>query len=161
MILLPSFFQLCMVYFDSVKCLFIWWATEFSFTNIYWANAAWQALCYRDKKIYLSGDAVWILVIVVQSLSCVRLCETLWTAACQASLFFPIAQSLLRFTSVEAVMLSNHLILCCSLLLPSIFQSGSLQMSQLFTSGGPKYWSFNFSINPSNEYSGLISFRID
>ena len=121
MILLPSFFQLCMVYFDSVKCLFIWWATEFSFTNIYWANAAWQALCYRDKKIYLSGDAVWILVIVVQSLSCVRLCETLWTAACQASLFFPIAQSLLRFTSVESVMLSNHLIVYHPLfLLPSI-----------------------------------------
>ena len=124
MILLASFFELCMVYFASVKCLFIWWATEFSSTNICWTNSAWQALCYRDKKIYLSGDAVWILVILVQSLSCVRLCETLWTAACQASLFFIVSQSLLRFMSIESVMLSNHLIVCHPLfLLPSNFLS--------------------------------------
>ena len=124
MILLASFFELCMVYFASVKCLFIWWATEFSSTNICWTNSAWQAFCYRDKKIYLSGDAVWILVILVQSLSCVRLCETLWTAACQASLFFIVSQSLLRFMSIESVILSNHLIVCHPLfLLPSNFLS--------------------------------------
>ena len=86
----------------------------------------------------------------------------LWTAARQASLSFTISQSLLKLMSIESVMPSNHLILCRLLLLPSIFPSirvfsneSALCISQ------PKYWSFNFSISPSNEYSGLISFRID
>ena len=101
--------------------------------------------------------------IVVQSLSCVQLFATLWTATYQASLSFTISWNLLRFMSIEWVMLSNHLILCCPLLLlPSIFPSISVFSNELaIPIRGPNYWSFSFSISPSNEYSGLISFRID
>ena len=79
-----------------------------------------------------------MLISSVQSLSCVRLFATPWTAACQASLSIANSQSLLRFMSTESVVPSNHFILCCPLLLlPSNFPaSGSFQMSQLFTSGG-------------------------
>ena len=87
---------------------------------------------------------------------------TLWTAAHQASLFFTISQNLLKLMPIELVMLSNHLILYCPLLLlPSIFHSIRIFSNE---SGlrirWPKYWSFSFSIIPSDEYSGLISFRI-
>ena len=100
---------------------------------------------------------------VVPSLSRVWLFVTPWTAAHQASLSFAISQSLLRFMSIEPVMLSNHLILSQPLLLlPLIFPSIRVfSSSQLFVSSGPKYWSFSFSISPSNEHSGLISLRID
>ena len=86
---------------------------------------------------------------------------TPWTAACQASLSFTISQSLLRLMSIESVMPSNHLILCRPRLLPpSIFPSISIFSSEsALHIRWPKYWSF--SISPSNEYSGLISFRID
>ena len=86
-----------------------------------------------------------------------------WTAAHQASLSFTISQSLLRFMSIESVMLSNHFILCHPLLLlPSIFPSMRVFSNELAVRiRWPKYWSFSFSINPSNEYSGFISFRID
>ena len=85
------------------------------------------------------------------------------TAALQGSLSFTISQSLLRFMYPESVMLSKHLIRCCQLLwLLSNFPSiGSFPVSCLYTSGGPKYWSFSFSISPSNEYSGPISFRME
>ena len=84
------------------------------------------------------------------------------TAACQASLSFTISQSLLKFMSTESMMLSNHLILCCPLLLPSIFPSIRVFCNELALHvRRPKYWSFSFRISPSNEYSGLISFRID
>ena len=81
----------------------------------------------------------------------------------QASLSFTISQSLLKLMSIESVMLSNHLILCCSLLLlPSIFPSIRVfSKESALHIRWPKYWSSSFSINPSNEYSGLISFRID
>ena len=87
---------------------------------------------------------------------------TPWTGAHKASLSFTISQSLLRFISIESVMLSNHLILCRPLLLlPSIFPSIRVFSNE---SGlhirWPKYWSFSFSISPSNEYSGLISLRL-
>ena len=84
-------------------------------------------------------------------------------AAHQASLSFTISRSLLKLTSIEPVMLSNHLILSQPLLLlPLIFPSIRVfSSSQLFVSSGPKYWSFSFSISPSNEHSGLISLRID
>ena len=88
--------------------------------------------------------------------------QTPWTAACQASLSFTISQSLLKFMSIESVMLSNHLIPCCTLLLLPLI----LPRIRVFSNesalpiGWPKYWSFIFSISPSNEYSGLISFRI-
>ena len=100
---------------------------------------------------------------VVQSLSHVQLFVTPWTARCQTSLPFTIFQSLLEFMSIELVMPSNHLILCHSLLLlPSIFLSIRVFSNDpVLHIRWPKYWSFNFSISPSNEYSGLISFRLD
>ena len=100
--------------------------------------------------------------LVVQSLSCIQLFVTPWTAACQASLSFTISWSFLRLISIESVMPSNHLILCCPLLLPSVFPSIRVFSSEsALCIRWPKYWSFSFSIGPSNEYSGLISFRID
>ena len=97
-----------------------------------------------------------------QSLSHVQLFATPWTAACQASLSFTISQSLLKFMSIESVMPSRHLILCCPLLLlPSVFPSFRVFSIQLaLCIRGPKYWSFSFSLSPSSEYSRLISFRI-
>ena len=88
---------------------------------------------------------------------------TPWTAACQASLSFTISWSLLKLMSIESVMPSNRLILCCPLLLlPSIFPSIRVFSSEsALHIRWPKYWSFSFSISPSNEYSELISFRID
>ena len=88
---------------------------------------------------------------------------TPWTAAHQASLSFTISQSLLKLMSIESVIPSNHLILCCPLLLlPSIFPSIRVFSNEsALCIRWPKYWSFNFSIRASKEYSGLISFRID
>ena len=108
----------------------------------------------KTKKIFFA---------VGQSLSHVQHFATPWTAARQASLSFTISRSLLKLMSMESVMPSNHLILCRPLLLlPSIFprikvfsNESALCISWL------KYWSFIFSISPSNEYSGLISFRMD
>ena len=99
----------------------------------------------------------------VQSLSRVRFFATLWTASCQASLSIINSQSLLKLMSIELVMPSNHLIFCSPLLLPtSIFPSIRVfsNESVLFIRW-PKNWSFSFSISPSNEYSGLIFFRMD
>ena len=86
-----------------------------------------------------------------------------WTAACQGSLSITNSQSLLKLMSIESVMPSNHLILCCPLLLPpSIFPSIRVFSNEsVLHSRWPKYWSFSFSVSPSNEYSGLISFRMD
>ena len=99
----------------------------------------------------------------VQLLSCVRLVATPWTVARQASLSIINSQNLLKLTSIELVMGSNHLVLCRPFLLPpSIFPSIRVFSSESVLSiRWPKYWSFSFSISPSNEYSGLISFRID
>ena len=100
---------------------------------------------------------------VVQSLSRVWLFATPWTAALQASLSFTIFQSLFKLMSVESMMPSNHLILCCPLfLLPSIFPSIRVFPNEsVLHIRWPKYWSFSFSISSSNEYSELISFRIN
>ena len=93
-------------------------------------------------------------------LSCVRLFGTPRTAARQASLSFTTSLSLLKVMSMESVMPANHL--CRPLLLPSIFPSMRIFSSELaFCIRWPKYWRFSFSISPSNEYSGLIFFRID
>ena len=102
-------------------------------------------------------------VVAVQSLSHVQLFGTPWTAACQASLSFTISESLLKLISIESVMPSNHLIFCHPLLLlPSIFPSIRVFSNEsALLIKWPKYWSFSFSISPTNEYSGLISFRID
>ena len=96
------------------------------------------------------------------SCSDVRLFETPWTAVCQASLSFTVSRSLLKLMS-KSVMPSNHLILCYPLLfLPSIFPSIRVFSNEPFLSiWWPKYWSFSLSISPSNEYSGLISYRMD
>ena len=99
----------------------------------------------------------------VQSLSCVRLFVTPWTAACQASLFITSSRSLLKPMPIEWVMPSNHLILCHPLLLlPSIFPNIRVFSNEsVLHIRWLKYWSFSFNISPSNEHSGLISFRMD
>ena len=100
------------------------------------------------------------LFFVFQLFSFVRLFATLWTAAHQASLSFTISRSLLKLMSVDLVMPSNHLILCHPLLLPSIFPSIRVFYKEsALCIRWPKYWSFILS--PSNEYLGLISFRVD
>ena len=103
------------------------------------------------------------MAVIFQSLPCVRLSATLWTAARQASLSFTISRSLLKFMPIELVMLSNHPIFCCPLLLlSSVFSRIRVFSSELALHiRWPKYWSFSLSISPSNKYSGLISLRID
>ena len=102
-------------------------------------------------------------IVVFQSLSCVCLFAAPWTAARQTSLFFTVSQSLLKLVSIASVMPSNSLILSCPLLLlPSIFPNMRVFYNELaLHTRWPKYWSFSFSISASNEYSGLISFRMD
>ena len=104
-----------------------------------------------------------VINIVVQPLSCVQLFVTLWTAAHQASLSFTISPSLLKLMSIESMMPSNYLILCPPLLLlPSVFHRIRVFPNE---SGlrirWPMYWSFSFSVSPSNEYTRLISFTVD
>ena len=100
---------------------------------------------------------------VIQSLSCVRVFVTPWTEARQASMSFTNSLSLLKLMSIRSVISSNHLILCCPLpLLPLVFHSIRVFSNELVLHFcWPKYWSFSFSISPSNEYSGLICFRVD
>ena len=101
------------------------------------------------------------MITVVQSLICIWLFVSPWTAACQASLYFKVFRSLLKLMSTESVMPSNHLILC-SPLLPSTFPSIRVFSNEsALRIRRPEYWSFSFSISPSNEYSVLIFFRID
>ena len=99
----------------------------------------------------------------IQSLNCVRLFAIPWTAVCRASLSITNSQSLLKLMSIESLMPSHHLILCHSLLLlPSIFPKIRVfSKESVLCIRWPKYWSFSFSISPSKEYSGLISFRMD
>ena len=99
---------------------------------------------------------------VVRLLSRVQIFETPWTAACQASLSLIIYQNLSRLMSVESMMPYNDFILSCPfLLLPSIFFSIRIISQLALHIRWPKYWSFSFCISPSNEFSGLICFRID
>ena len=99
----------------------------------------------------------------VQLLSCVQLFVTLWTAACQASLSITNFRSLLKLMSIESVMSPNHPILCHPLLLlPSFFPSIRVFSNEsALRIRWPRYWSFSFSISPSNDYSGLIFFKTD
>ena len=119
---------------------------------------------------YLLLDSAFVRVLFflkdfssVQLLSPARFLVTPWTAPCQASLSITNSWSLLKLMSFELVMSSNHLILCHPLLLlPSIFPIiRVLSNESVLHIRWPKYWSFSFSISPSNEYSGLISFRMD
>ena len=121
--------------------------------------------CVVEVFIIIIDSAILLLSIgefslsSVQLLSCVWL--TPWTAACQASLSITNSQSLFKLMSIESVMRANHLILCHPLLLlPSVFTSIRVFSSEsALDIRWPKYWSFSFSISPSNEYSGLISFN--
>ena len=135
-----------------------------------WGGSSNQSLVNTEGQLYMIPisnipitvfTSNWNLIVVVQSLNCVQLFVTPSTAACQASLSFTTFWSLLKLMSIESVMPSNHLILCHPhLLLPSIFPSIRVFSNELaLRIRWPKYWSF--SISPSNEYSTLISFRMD
>ena len=104
-----------------------------------------------------------VMSLTVQSFSCVCLFATPWTSAHQSSLSIINSQRYFKLMTIELVMLSNHLILCHPLLLPpSIFPSIRVFSNEsILRISWPKYWSFSFKISPSNEYSGLISFRTD
>ena len=119
---------------------------------------------YRQvySKIYVEGHQS-VQFSSVQSLSCVQLFGAPWTAALQTSLSITNSWSLLKLMSIESVMPSNRLILCSPLhLLPSVFPSIRVFSNEsVLHIRWPKYWSFSFNISPSNEYSGLVSFRID
>ena len=136
-------------------------AKLFAFYHIF--DLAWPFLLNQTFKRQRKREEIWGLGIaaVVQLLSRVWLFVTPWTAACQASLSFTILRSLLKLMSIKSVMPSNHLILCHPLLLlPSIFPSIRVFSNEsLLHIRQPKYCSFR--ISPSNEYSGLISFKID
>ena len=115
------------------------------------------SLCHQRSHLFL----LFLTFVEVQSLSPVQLFATPWTAAHQASLSFTISLNLLKLMSIELLMPSSHLVLCCPLLfLPSIFPNIRVFSNESpLRIRWPKYWSF--SISPSNEYSGLISFRMD
>ena len=121
-------------------------------------HLAWVLLSCTNRNIGRTGSFS-----SVQSLSRVQFFVTPWTAVHQASLSITNSWSLLKFMSIESVIPSNHLILCRPLLLlPSIFPSIRVFSNEsVLHIRWPKYWSFSFSISPSNEHSGLISFRID
>ena len=118
---------------------------------------------FRGKLcLFVTCLSIMFLLCFQFSCSCLTLCDP-WTAAPQASLSFITSWSLLKLMFIESVMPSNHLILCLPLLLlPSIFPSIRVFSSKsVLCIRWPKYWNFSFSISPSNEYSGLISFRMD
>ena len=121
------------------------------------------AFFYSTLFLQILLEQSYLVISSVQLLNRVRLFATPWTAAPQASLSITNSRSLPRLMSIESVMPSSHFILCHSLLLLlSIFPSISVFSNEsVLHIRWPKYWSFSFSISPSNEYSGLISFRID
>ena len=129
--------------------------------SFYWSIVDLQY--YLNFKYTTQWFDIKIHYIMLLLLSCVWLFATPWTLALQASISITNSQSLLKFMSIESVMPSNYLILCCLfLLLPSIFRSISVfSKESVLRIRWPKYWSFSFSISPSNEYSGLISFKMD
>ena len=140
-----------------------------SFINLlFWFNKPLvSAYTSYPNRIFSSKTSTYYILHVqfssIQSLSCVRLFATPWTAALQASLSITHSRSLLKLMSIESVMPSNHLILCCPLLLPpSIFPSIRVFSNESFLHiRCPQYWSFSFSISTSKEIPGLISFRMD
>ena len=128
----------------------------------YWSglpfpSLIWSYMINKHGKVLSGGLSS------VQSLSCVRLFVNPWTAACPASLSITNSHSLHKLMSIESVMPSNHHHFCCPLLLlPSIFPSIRVfSNDSALNIRWPKYWSFSFSISPSNEHPGLISFRMD
>ena len=144
----------------SKSCTSNWWSVSHNLYFLLVRRPFWV----RSVVSLLGAPTFWtfLAAAVVQLLSHVQLFAILWTTACQASLSLTISWSLLKVMSIELVMLSNHLIFCHPLLLlPSIFPSISLFSWVGSSNKWPKYWCFSFSISPSNEYSGLISFRMD
>ena len=139
--------------------------------RIWWWNQYCEILCFNQNcfpgvenmnEFQITYLLNYWFVSAVQLLSHVWFFVILWTAACQASLSFTISLSLFKLMSIESVILSNHLVLHCSLLLPSIFPIIRVFSNELaLLISWPKYQSFNFSISLSKEYSGLISFRVD
>ena len=125
-----------------------------------WIKIPWKSE-WQPITVFLSGKSRGQgSYCVIQLLGHVRLLATPWTASCQAFLSF-ISQSLFKFMSIESVIPSNHLNLCHPLLLPPIFPSIRVFSNELaICIRWPEYWRFSFSISASNEYSGLISFRI-
>ena len=116
----------------------------------------------QGHKLVISQTVVIRSLLLLLFSSCVRLFATPWIASRQTSLSLTIFQSLLKLMSIESVIAPNHLILCRPLLLPEIFPSIKVFSNELtLCIRWPEFWSFSFSISPSNEYSGLISFRID
>ena len=142
--------------FLYLRTLKIWWS-ELTTQTLVSFSLKW------DNDTYLWQMDVWLLIVVVQLLSRVCLFVTLWPAACQASLSITNSWSPPKAMSIKSVMPSNHLILCCPLLLlPSIFPSiRGFSSESALCIRWPKYWSFSFNISPSNKHKGLISFRID
>jgi len=139
-----------------------------------WDLVPWPGIEPKSPDLESRSPSHWIIRKVsyrsffdhhfslIQSISRVRLFVTSWTAAHQASLSFTIFRSLLKLMFIESVMPSNHLILWHPLLLLSIFPS--IRVSSIESAlciRWPKYWSFSFNISPSNEYSGLVSFKMD
>ena len=144
------------------KCLYVWrWSLWEVIRSWRWSPNEWVPIA-EARELASSLSSMYGSVSSVQSLSHVWLFVTPWTAACQASLSITNSQSLLELKSITLVMPSNHLLLCCPLLhLLSIFPSIRVFSSEsVLCIRWPKYWSFSFSIRPSNEYSELISSRM-
>ena len=156
---------------DKARSDFIWSISEQEYCVLLFLLArlgpalqttlVWEAVepCRQPRFPVVYNCVTWRFS-VVQSVSHTRLLETPWTAACQVSLSFAV-WSLLKLRFIESVMPSNHLILCRPLLLSSVFSSIRVFCNEPALLILPKYWSFSFSISPSSEHSGLISFRID
>ena len=120
------------------------------------------AFVFKDRILLLFPLCPWNQVNSVELLSRVQLIATLRTASRQASLSITNSQSLLKLMSIESVMPSNHFILCCPLLPPSVFPSSRVFADEsVLHIRWPKYWSFSFNISPSSEYSELLSFRMN
>ena len=146
----------CICMAESLHC-----STE-TITSLLTGHTAIHNKKLKKKKIYMHHN-IQSIAVFIQSLSCVRLFVTPWTAAHRASLSITISRSLPKLMSIELVMPSNHLILCRPLLLPpSIFPGiGVFSNESVLHIRWSKDWSFSFSISFSNEDSGLISFRMD
>ena len=159
--------------FRGLQNHFRWWLQPWNLKTLaFWKERYYKTrLCIKKQRHQFPRGGAYsesygfssnYSVVVFQLSSCAQLFATLSVAACQASLSLTTSWSLPKFMSIESVMPSNHLILFCHLLLLSIFPSICVFSSELVVHIRlPKYWNFSFSISPSNEYSGLISFRID
>ena len=147
---------------DHLPCANVILRTIFLYLNLR-ESFGYIVFCLHFVQMHHLGIKTACVFSSVQSLSRVGFFAAPWTAACQASLSIMNSWSLLQLMSITTVMSSNNLILCCPLFLPSsIFPSIRVSSNEsVLHTGWPQYWSFSFSISPSIEYSGLISFRID